>query len=384
MQAFLFQLLSPCFICFFLMFIGILIGNVSIFRFRLGLAGVLISAIVYGGITTLVSKTFSAEIYHYFYSNDMQVICKCLSDIGMALFLSVIALSAGEFSKTAFSKVSRMAFGAGVLIVFLGSCTIVPFMFVNFDPTNAYLLGIFSGGMTSTPAFAIARECYNGDSAVAAGYGTAYCFGLLSVLLFVQLMSRHSCNSSINLQIPANHFSKAVSAISDDKKLELLAIVILTGFFIGKLSIGDFYLGSTGGIMIMGFLIGRIYTKKNGVLPNFSIVRSLGLALFFVGTGIPAGVSFLEGFCWQGFFPSLLIPVFAITVGYIFLRTVFKFSKAQSLTIICGGMTSTPAIVLLREEQEDTDLSLYTAAYLGALLSLIIFTKILFSILERR
>lgn len=52
-------------------------------------------------------------------------------------------------------------------------------------------LGIFAGAMTSTPALAAASEALPaGGERVAVGYGLAYPFGVVAVVLFVQLLPR--------------------------------------------------------------------------------------------------------------------------------------------------------------------------------------------------
>ena len=48
-------------------------------------------------------------------------------------------------------------------------------------------VGLLTGGLTSTPGLSAAKEVAKNQDAVVAGYGIAYTFGVLGVVLFVQL-----------------------------------------------------------------------------------------------------------------------------------------------------------------------------------------------------
>ena len=52
--------------------------------------------------------------------------------------------------------------------------------------------GLLAGSLTSTPAFSATKEAVAAQyqDAVTVGYGIAYLFGVIGVVLFVQLMPR--------------------------------------------------------------------------------------------------------------------------------------------------------------------------------------------------
>ena len=56
------------------------------------------------------------------------------------------------------------------------------------------IAGIFAGSLTSTPAFSAAKASAEGEyeSAVTVGYGLAYIFGVIGVVLFVQIVPKIS------------------------------------------------------------------------------------------------------------------------------------------------------------------------------------------------
>ena len=51
-------------------------------------------------------------------------------------------------------------------------------------------LGVMAGAMTSTASLATTKEVFGDQSAAGVGYGLAYVFGIISVLLFVQLLPK--------------------------------------------------------------------------------------------------------------------------------------------------------------------------------------------------
>ena len=57
---------------------------------------------------------------------------------------------------------------------------------------NAIIVGIFSGALTSTPAFSAAKATADTkyEPAVTVGHGIAYLFGVIGVVLFVQFVPK--------------------------------------------------------------------------------------------------------------------------------------------------------------------------------------------------
>ena len=57
---------------------------------------------------------------------------------------------------------------------------------------TAMISGLLAGSLTSTPAFSATKEAVAAQyqDAVTVGYGIAYLFGVIGVVLFVQLMPR--------------------------------------------------------------------------------------------------------------------------------------------------------------------------------------------------
>jgi len=180
--------------------------------------------------------------------------------------------------------------------------------------------------------------------------------------------------SGIDLPADANtrlHLGDVLHAVGDERSLRnitrmlgndvkatyeisLLPILIglLFGFLLGQVVlplpvVGPFRLGTTGGTLLAGLLLGASY--KTGPMiwdvPSAGnrLIRDLGLALFMAAVGTSAGVSFVFTLKDQGLSLLLsgvavtLVPVVAgVAVGIGLLRIRFL----RLLGVLCGGMTS--------------------------------------------
>ena len=150
-----------------------------------------------------------------------------------------------------------------------------------------------------------------------------------------------------------------------------IAIGVVIGLFaisVGQLSIG---LGSAGGLLTSGLVIGylRSVHPTFGRLPDAArwILMEFGLLLFMAGVGLRAGGDILETFVTAG--PVLVVAGIAVTiipifVGYIFGRKVLKIHPVLLLGAITGSMTSGAALSVVTNEAKSSMPSLgYTGAY---------------------
>ncbi len=150
-----------------------------------------------------------------------------------------------------------------------------------------------------------------------------------------------------------------------------IAIGVVIGLFaftVGQLSIG---LGSAGGLLTSGLVIGylRSISPTFGRLPDAArwILMEFGLLLFMAGVGLRAGGDIVETFMAAG--PVLVLAGIAVTiipifVGYIFGRKVLKIHPVLLLGGITGSMTSGAALSVVTSEANSPMPSLgYTGAY---------------------
>jgi putative transport protein len=131
----------------------------------------------------------------------------------------------------------------------------------------------------------------------------------------------------------------------------LVGLVVLK---IGNISIG---LGTAGGLLIMGIVLGYMSSLNPtfGRVPHAAryILMELGLMFFMAAIGINAGAGVVEAFAAVG--PSMIACGLAVTFvsalgGYFFGTLVLKLNPALLLGSVTGAMTSTPALNILNEE----------------------------------
>jgi putative transport protein len=169
---------------------------------------------------------------------------------------------------------------------------------------------------------------------------------------------------------------------------------ILIGFFIGRLpiqlpGIGLFSLGTTGGVLVAGLVLGHL--KKTGPLiwdipvTSNNFIRELGLMFFLSTVGTSAGVTIIETLRQFGL-PLLvagaLTTLIPLVVAFAVCHRLLDIRFLRTLGVITGGMTSTPglatATALSNTQYASTA---YATVYPVALIGMILFTKLLIWIL---
>jgi len=131
----------------------------------------------------------------------------------------------------------------------------------------------------------------------------------------------------------------------------LLGLVVLN---VANISIG---LGTAGGLLIMGIVLGYLSSLNPtfGRVPHEAryVLMDMGLMFFMAGIGINAGAGVAEAFATVG--PTMIACGLAVTfasalIGYFFGTKVLKLNPALLLGSVTGAMTSTPALKILNEE----------------------------------
>lgn len=165
-----------------------------------------------------------------------------------------------------------------------------------------------------------------------------------------------------------------------------IALGILIGmipFAIGKVI--SFNLGVTGGVLLSAIFLsnrghfGPIVWRVPYNIINF--IRELGLVLFLCSVGADAGKTFISVIRQNGI--TLFIFGAFITLLPMFFILFFAVRKYQSsilhlFGLIPGGMTSTPGFAAATAlTASETPAAIYAAVYPVAMLSMIIFSKIM-------
>ncbi|EXJ12642.1 aspartate:alanine exchanger family transporter [Imhoffiella purpurea] len=142
--------------------------------------------------------------------------------------------------------------------------------------------------------------------------------------------------------------------------LATFAFGMIGGILLGLVSLvfGNlaFGLGTAGGLLIVGILVGYL----GSVMPTFGrvpaaarfVLMELGLMLFMASVGVNAGGGVVEAMTSVGpliILGGILVTLLPALVGYLFGSRVLGLNPALLLGSITGAMTSTPALNVVTE-----------------------------------
>jgi putative transport protein len=279
----------------------------------------------------------------------------------------------------------------GVVVISVGALTAIVLVLIDPNLSSEMAVGLLTGGLTSTPGLSAAKEVAKDADAVTAGYGIAYLFGVLGVVLFVQLVPKIL---KVNIEEERKNFvaANAITIKPPKGKLKELEsfgffpffLAIALGCLIGAIKIPgiNFSLGTSGGTLVAGLLIGHFghigpidcRIKKE----TLNFFRDLGLVLFLIGACVPGGVNFVSNVKLSYFIYGAIMTLMPMIMGYILARYVFKLSVFNNLGSITGGMTSTPALgALISTAGTDEVAAAYAATYPIALVFVVLAAKII-------
>ena len=195
MEAFLQDLLTTIslkdyLVLFLVIALGMAAGNISIKGFSFDVSAVIFVAIFLGWAFNALGVPFSMP--------------KIVENIGLILFIYTIGIQAGPSFFEAFkSQGKKLIFLTLIIIAIGGIVTLTCEYFFGIDMVIG--VGLFNGAMTSTPGLAAAIESASRvpglDPANASiGYGIAYPFGVVGVVLFIKLAYKlFNVNIKVNL-----------------------------------------------------------------------------------------------------------------------------------------------------------------------------------------
>lgn len=243
------------------------------------------------------------------------------------------------------------------------------------------------------------KETYikNASASIGIGYAIAYPFGVIIVILAVNFfpdifrMNLEEEKRKYKEEMAQARKLSSAKAIPDTPfDLIAFAVVCAVGYVVGCINIymgplGYFSLGATGGVLIMGLVLG--YIGKIGSLsfrmdPSvLAVLREIGLAFFLAIVGLKYGFRAFDALFGSGLalaITSLAVGLLAILAGFFVGRYIFKLNWIMLSGAICGGMTSTPGLgAAIDAADSDDPAAGYGATYPFALLGMIMFTIIL-------
>lgn len=147
--------------------LGLAMGKLSWRGMSLGTSGVIFIALLAG---------------HFGFRMPEQV-----GTAGVVLFVYCLGIGAGPaFARMFFQRGKLLAVMAGGMILSAGIVAWAAAAVLDLSP--ALTGGLLAGALTSTPALAAAADQLPDSTDVAIGFGIAYPFGVIGVILFVQLI----------------------------------------------------------------------------------------------------------------------------------------------------------------------------------------------------
>lgn len=374
--------------------LGYALGRIKIRGIDLGTAGVFVVALVYGCL-------FYQDLSRQLLVGDQTYIVgalKIIENIGLILFVTSVGFIAGPNFFHNFKKNYKSYVLLGFVIILSGSltcavCTVLgrSASGITQEEFAALMSGILSGSLTSTPAFSAAKAMVANEhleTLVSVGYGIAYLFGVVGVVLFVQIIPKIS---KTDMEKERTRLSEA----AENKKslpaglLQLesfgiapFALSAVLGIILGSVKIGSFSLTTTGGCLLVSIVMGHFgHIGKVSVMPSRStlnIFRELGLVFFLIGAGVAGGSNFVKYFQPVYFVYGVLITIVPMAVGYIIATKMMKLSVLNALGSITGGMTSTPALgTLIGVSGTDNVANAYAATYPIALISVVVTSQLI-------
>lgn len=376
--------------------VGYLLGRITIKGISLGTAGVFIVALLYGAFffDNLNSELVVEGIPYA--KNAMKIV----ENIGLILFVTSVGFIAGPNFFGNFKKNFKSYVLLALVVIISGGLTCAGCIGIDQiisddskEESASMLVGLLSGALTSTPAFSAAKATVNGDdleTIVTVGHGIAYLFGVIGVVLFVQIVPKMvKANMAEERKLLVIADSGKSEKKYSGKIIEMdefgfmpFSLASIIGIFIGSIKFGNFSLTTTGGCLLVSLIFGHFsHFGAVSVMPKEStlkVFREFGLMLFLIGAGIPGGASFAEYFKAVYFLYGVAMTLIPMIIGFFFAKYVLKLNLLNNLGSITGGMTSTPALGTLISTAGTEDVaSAYASTYPVALIAVVIVSQIL-------
>ena len=357
---------------------GLLLGRLKFKSISLGTSGVLFTGLALG----LLQLKISYELFNW----------------NLMLFVVAVGLLSAEDIVLVVKKYGSKFVLLGLVVTGVGALCTYGMARLATGVEPLLVAGTYTGALTSSPGLGAALEATGGNPLVTVGYTIAYPFGVLAVVLFVQLAP-----AIFRIDVKREREELAAiyrdfygmdakrDAIPESVPFSLLSFVacIVFGVLLGSFSVtvmgSPVSLGSTGGGLIAALVLGAI--GRLGPLPmrmekrTLSAIRELSLAYFLAVVGLMAGPQMIDALVEHGL---LLVAIGAVSAiaselaGYFLGRTVWKLNWILLSGAICGAMTSTPGLGAAIDATGGEECSAgYGATYPMAIVCMVIFTSLL-------
>ena len=401
-------------LCIFgILFAGYALGRITIKGVSLGDAGVFVVALLFGALligpleSQMIIKGETETV------NFLEKALEVVEQLGLILFVTSVGFIAGPKFFGNMKRNFKSYVLLGLVIIVAGGLSAALCIGMgeaigygsNIETRagfTAMIVGLLSGSLTSTPAFSAAKATVDPSltSLVSVGHGIAYIFGVIGVVLFVQLVPK-VMKADMDLERSKLVVKEEKAEVKktftgtllklDDHGFGVFALAAVLGTIVGKIKIPlssaglegtCFSLTTTGGCLLVALILGHFgRIGKLSMMPDqhtLKLFRELGLVLFLVGAGIPGDADFVENFDIMYFVYGIIMTVLPMIIGFIFAKYVLKLSLLNNLGSLTGGMTSTPALGTLINVAKTEDVAAaYAATYPVALIAVVLVSQFL-------
>lgn len=343
---------------------GLLISKIKFREISLGISSVLFTGILFGHLGFKIDSIFKMT--------------------GLILFLFSVGTSAGPEFLTSIKSHGKALIFTAFIIVFTGAFTAISLMKIN-HLSPSITAGIFTGALTSTPGLAAAVNAVISPTDAAAGYAAAYPFGVIGVILAVNIaMALNKSPKKLSQNNTLENNFNNTDTINSNHFI-YIAFTILLGIIIGSIKLFkykniSFKLGITAGILLTSIAFSLLYSKKSAKFPipvniNYTL-RQIGLLLFLSSVGTEAGSDFIELVTDNGIsiiLSGMLITILPLISGYLTSKYIFKIEIDKTVGLLTGGMTSTPGLAAAEDiTQSPETAAAYAAVYPFAMIFVLI------------
>ena len=245
------EFLSHAYISLFIIIaFGMIIGRVKFFGFSFDISAVIFVALFMGHYGVIIPENFMK--------------------IGLLLFIFTIGLQAGPGFFEAFKKYGR-ALIITTLFSLFGATFFLILLTKLFDIDTNLAIGVFNGALTSTPGLAAAIESTNSPLAPV-GYGIAYTFGVVGVILLVNFLPKIF---NVNLDDEELEFEEGLK--SEHPDIKGINLIVENPNIDGK-KISQLNIKNMAEVVISKIMHNNIVypISKNSILQTGDIVRVIG------------------------------------------------------------------------------------------------------------
>lgn len=399
--------------------LGYLLGRITIKGVNLGTAGVFLVAIAFGCLCTIDGLGDLPIIGNLYISGSSSPMYKyygsIVQNVGLVLFVASVGFIAGPNFFKNLKKNAKTFVILGAVIIVTGAVLAILFTLCMKgslgDIAKEFSVGVLAGSLTTTPGYSAALEASAtemGKLMITLGYAVAYPFGVIGVVLFVQLLPKflkadmEKERALLKIGGGEARVKKEGLFVADDFGLMPFALAVVAGLILGSIKIplsGDGYegtcfsLGTTGGVLIMCLIFGHFghMGKLSLEIPEETakVFREFGLMMFLIGAGVSGGAQLIAQInehggliILYGFLAGIVMNLVPMIAGFFMAKYVLKMSLLNNLGSITGGMTSTPALgTLISTAGTDDVASAYASTYPVALVLIVLASQLIVTLM---